>query len=134
MQMSDEIVAGVRAICMAFPEVREEGAWVGVRWRIRTRTFAHMLSIDDSWPSAYARAAATDGPAVVLMFRSSGAELDALRHGGHPFFGPPWRADEVGMLVEEPVDWSEVAELLIESYCAQAPKRLGESVRRPPAP
>ena len=95
------IVAMVRAACRALPEAYEEDAWVGIRWRIRTRTFAHVLTIADGRPPGYVRAAGTDGPAVVLMFRAGGDELTALRSGGTPFFAPPWRADEVGMLVDE---------------------------------
>jgi len=127
-----EILTELRSVCLALPEVTEEQAWVGARWRIRGRTFAHVLTVDSGWPPAYARAAGTDGPANVLTFRSSGQELDVLRRAGHPFFGPPWRADEVGMLLEGDVDWDEVAELVIESYCVQAPKRLAETVDRPP--
>jgi hypothetical protein len=126
-----EVLAELRAVCLELPEAHEEEAWVGTRWRIRTRTFAHVLVVDSGWPPAYARAAGTDGPATVLTFRSSGAELDALRGAGHPFFAPRWRADEVGMIVGADVDWNEVAELITESYCAQAPKSLVDLVRRP---
>jgi hypothetical protein len=65
------------------------------------------------------------------MFRSSGGELGALRESGLPFFGPPWRADEVGMVLGDDVDWDEVAELLTESYCVQAPKKLAAQLDRP---
>ena len=133
MDIEAGIVEHVRSMCLRLPEACEEPAWVGVRWRIRARTFAHVLSVDDGWPSAYARAAATDGPATVLMFRSSGAELDALRAAGEPYFAPPWRADEVGMVVGADVDWTEVAELLTDSYCLRAPKALAASVERPAA-
>jgi hypothetical protein len=126
-----EIVARLRPVCLGLPEAYEEPAWVGTRWRIRRRTFAHVLTVDSGWPPAYARAAGADGPITVLMFRSSGLELEALRSAGHPFFGPPWRADEVGMLLDGDVDWSEVAELLTESYCALAPHHLVEAVERP---
>jgi hypothetical protein len=119
-------------VCLELPEAREEEAWVGLRWRVRARTFAHVLVIDSGWPPAYARAAATEGPATVLMFRSSGSDLDALRGGGHPFFAPPWRSDEVGMVLGAGVDWDEVAELVTGSYCLQAPKRLAAQVARPP--
>jgi hypothetical protein len=67
----------------------------------------------------------------VLMFRSSGPELDALRNAGHPFFAPRWRGDEVGMVLDTDVDWNEVNELVTESYCVQAPKKLVELVDRP---
>jgi hypothetical protein len=113
------------------PEVYEEEAWVGRRWRIGKRTFAHVLVIDSGRPAAYARAAATTGPSTVLMFRSSGAELVALREGGRPFFAPVWRTDEVGVSLDEGVDWEEVAELITESYCVLAPKALVALVRRP---
>jgi len=126
-----EIVAEVRSVCLGLPEAHEEQAWVGTRWRIRERTFAHVLVIDSGWPPAYARAAGSDGRINVMMFRSSGPEVDALRNAGHPFFAPPWRADEVGMVLDAGVDWDEVAELLTESYCAVAPRKLVERVDRP---
>ncbi len=126
-----EIVAEVRSVCLGLPEAHEEQAWVGTRWRIRERTFAHVLVIDSGWPPAYARAAGSDGPINVMMFRSSGPEVDALRNAGHPFFAPPWRADEVGMVLDAGVDWDEVAELLTESYCAVAPRKFVERVDRP---
>jgi hypothetical protein len=129
--VTPDIVARLRSICLPLPEAYEETAWVGTRWRIRKRTFAHVLSVSDGWPPAYARAARTDGPVTVVMFRSSGAELGTLRHAGHPFFGPPWRSDEVGMAFGGDVDWSEVAELLTESYCLLAPRRLAAAVPRP---
>ena len=127
-----EVVAAVGAVCGALPETREEAAWVGTRWRVRSKTFAHVLTIDAGWPPAYARAAATDGPAMVLMFRSTGEELAALRVGSPPFFAPPWRADEVGLVLGDDIDWDEVRELLTESYCACAPAKLVALVARPP--
>ena len=126
-----EIVAQLRTVCLGLPEAYEEQAWVGTRWRIRTRTFAHVLTVDSGWPPAYARAAATNGPATLMMFRSSGTELDALRGAGHPFFAPPWRGDEVGMVLGAGVDWEDVGELLTESYCLLAPTALRGSVNRP---
>ena len=105
-----EIITRLRTVCLRLPEAYEEPAWVGTRWRIRNRTFAHVLFVDSGWPPAYARAAADDGPITVVMFRSSGAELEVLRNTGRPFFAPVWRSDEVGMVLDEPVDWEEVAE------------------------
>jgi hypothetical protein len=123
-----QVVEQVRAVCDELPEASEESAWAGTRWRVKGRTFAHVVAVADGWPGAYARAAATDGPATLLTFRSSGPELDALRHGGPPFFAPVWRADEVGLVVGDDVDWDEVAELVTDSYCVQAPKRLAAGV------
>ena len=35
------------------------------------------------------------------------------------------------MVLDDGTDWDEVAELLAESYCALAPKKLAELVPRP---
>jgi hypothetical protein len=124
-----EILAALRPICLRLPEAYEEDAWVGTRWRVRKRTFAHVLMIAGGWPPAYARAADDDGPVCVFMFRSRGAELGVLRASGRPFFAPVWRSDEVGMILDENSDWDEVVELVTESYCALAPRALREQVR-----
>jgi hypothetical protein len=124
-----DVIARLRDICLALPDAREEAAWVGTRWRVRDRTFAHVLGVVDGHPPGYARALGADGPALLLMFRALGDELDALRHIGPPFFAPPWRRDEVGLVLGPSVDWSEVGELLTESYCAQAPATLAQLVR-----
>lgn len=107
---------------------------MGVRWRIRTRTFAHVLPVTRDWPPAYARVADVADPVEVLTFHSSGQELDALVASGPPFYKPPWSPTIVGMVLGPGVDWDEVAELLIESYCQLAPKKLAALVTRPPDP
>ncbi len=131
----DDVPAAVldrlRAICGRLPEVVEEPAWVGRRWRIRTRTFAHVLVVDDGRPAAHARALGHDGPALVLTFRSAGEELDVLKHAGPPFFSPVWFEDIIGLELDDATDWDEVAELCTESYCHLAPKKLAALVARP---
>ena len=127
-----EVLARIRLVCVALPQAYEESAWVGTRWRIRGRTFAHVLLIDSGWPPVYARAAGSDGPITVMTFRSSDGELEALRRAGFPFFKPRWRADIVGMVLDAGTDWEEVAELITESYRILAPKRLVELVDGPP--
>jgi hypothetical protein len=129
-----EILDRIRPVCRGLPETYEEPAWVGTRWRIRKRTFAHVLTVDPDHEMTYARAAATDEPVCVLTFRSPGDEIDGLVRSGHPFFKPDWAADVVGMVLGDHVDWDEVAELLTESYCVLAPKKLTALVSRPTPP
>jgi YjbR len=116
----EDVVAAVRSRCLGLPETVERPAWAGIQWRIRDRTFAHVLAVDFA-----------DGPVTVITFRSTGPELAALRRAGHPFFRPAWGADAVGMVLEPDVDWSEVAELITESYCVVAPKKLVARIDRP---
>jgi len=128
----DDVLARLQAICGRLPEVHREPAWVGTRWRVRDKTFAHVLTIADGHPPAYAEAATTDGPACVLTFRARGPELEVLSHAPAPFFKPVWFPDIVGLHLDDATDWEEIGELLTESYCALAPKRLVTRVDRPP--
>ena len=118
------VIERLRHICGALPEAYEEPAWVGLRWRIRLQTFAHVLRVEAGRPEAVARAAGTPGPATVLLFRSAGEELAALAHAGPPYFSAPWGYDAVGLVLDVDPDWEEVRELLVESFRIRAPKRL----------
>jgi hypothetical protein len=127
------IVDRVRSLCMRLPDAYEEKAWAGARWMVRKRTFAHVLGVEDGNPRAYALAAGAEGPLVVVTFRAQGPELDALRHVGHPFFVARWGRDVVGMVVDDDTDWDDLGDLLTESYCVMAPKKLVALVDRPAA-
>lgn len=132
--VAPEVLAQLRPICLGLPETYEEGAWTGTRWCVRKRNFAHVLTIDSGWPPVYAdNAGATeaDGLVTILTFRSSGEELDVLAAAGHPFFKPQWGPTVMGMVIDGDTDWDEVAELVTESYCFLAPKKLVARVDRP---
>ncbi|CCH18087.1 MmcQ/YjbR family DNA-binding protein [Micromonospora lupini] len=126
-----EVLDRLRPICRGLPETYEEPAWVGIRWRIRRRTFAHVLTVDPERQAVLARAAALARPACLLVFRSPLDEIAGLLSGGHPFYKPDWSPNVLGMILDEATDWAEVGELLTESYCVQAPKRLAALVDRP---
>jgi predicted DNA-binding protein (MmcQ/YjbR family) len=126
----DELVTALRAICVALPDAEEQKAWAGVRWTVRKRSFAHVMAVE---PERFGGSG--EDPAVnVVTFRSSGAELDVLFHAGHPFFRAGYGDDMVVMILDGEVDWEEVGELLTESYCLFAPKKLVALVDRPPEP
>lgn len=125
-----EVVARLRAACAHLPEVVEEEAWIGTRWRVRTQVFAHVVLIVGGHPPVYARNAGAED-ALVLTFRSSGEELDALSSAGPPFFRPTWAPNVVGLRLDDATDWDDVAELLTESYCLLAPRSLAARVTRP---
>lgn len=113
----DDVTTRLRELCLALPDAYEEQAWVGTRWMVRKRTFAHVLGVE----------AEGADPVVVLSFRSAGEELEALRRVGHPFFVLGWGRDAMGMVLDDP-DWDEVAELVTESFCVMAPKKLAARV------
>ena len=122
---SDGVPEGIevrlRELCLALPDAYEERAWVGTRWMVRSKTFAHVLGVE---------VGAAD-PLVVLSFRAEGEELETLRHTGHPFFVLGWGRDAIGMVLDDETDWNEVHELVTESFCMLAPKKLIALVDRP---
>jgi hypothetical protein len=126
-----DIIDEVRSVCLGLPEAYEEFAWAGTRWRVRKHTFAHVVTVVSGWWPEHPVADWADGPTTVVSFRSAGQELDALAHAGYPFYKLHWGSNVVGMVLDESTDWAEVAELLTESYCVMAPKKLVQRVDRP---
>jgi predicted DNA-binding protein (MmcQ/YjbR family) len=120
----EEIEERLRAICLALPDAHEQVAWKGTRWMVRKKTFASVLGIDD----------AEGLRSVLLAFRSEGDELEMFRHSGHPFLMLEWGRDAVGLVLDDNTDWDEVRELVTDSYCVMAPKKLAAQVDRPPEP
>lgn len=109
----DAIVRRVRAACAHLPEAYEEQAFQGVRWRIRGATLAALNSKED------------DNRTVTYVTFHSREELAALVATGHPFY-PGWGGGLVAMVLtdDETTDWDDLRELLTESYCILAPKKL----------
>ncbi len=103
-----------------FPECRREDAWTGVRWRVGTATVAHVFGGEDQL--------------LRLTFRAEPDEVMAFEHLGAPYFRAGWGGNVVGVLLDGWRDWDELAELLTDSYCLQAPARLAGQVSRPVPP
>jgi YjbR protein len=118
------ILDRLRSICAVLSEVYEEPAWIGVRWRIRTRTFAHVYSPDpDRYPVYAPYVTDGEGP-IVMTFRAPVEDLRALTGNGFPYFKADWGHNVVGAVLGEHTDWAELAELIADSYCEMAPKFL----------
>ena len=111
------MLARIDAVLTALPECRQEDAWVGVRWRVGGATVAHVFGGEDQ--------------RFRVVFRAEPDEVLAFEHLGEPYFRGSWGDNMVGMLLDDHTDWQEVAELLTDSYCLQAPQRLVEQVARP---
>lgn len=128
------LLAKVRTLCLGLEGAYEEQAWVGTRWMVRKRNFAHVVAIAEGYPAAYARAAGSDGPLVVLTFRATDMLRDVLRDAGPRFFVPRWGTlwgtKVVGIKLAGRVDWAEVKTLLSESHRLLATTRAGAIPRR----
>ena len=113
----EAMVRRIGAVLGAFPDCREEGAWVGTRWRVGGNTVAHVFGGEDQL--------------LRITFRADPEEVMAFEHLGAPYFRAGWGRNVVGMLLDEDTDWVELAELLTDSYCLQAPASLASRVARP---
>ncbi len=123
-ELSPEVVDRVRSICAALPETQEQQAWVGVRWRVRHHTFAHVLEVVDGKPQGHAKAVGSDGPVTMLTFRGPASEVEAYASMGAPYFYAGWGRDVVGLVLDDDTDWDEVEELISDSYRELAPRTL----------
>jgi len=114
-------LARLRAILARLPECREEDAWTGVRWRVAgsSATVAHVFGGEDQL--------------FRITFRAEPEEVMAFQHLGAPYFKAEWGGNVVGLLLDDDTDWEELAELLTDSFCLQAPQRLVDLVDRPGA-
>jgi hypothetical protein len=119
-----EVVARLGITALALPETYEEDAWTGVRWRIRAKTFAHVMVAQVGFESSFRDITGIAAPSTILTFRATGEELLALVHAGLPFYQPPWSPTIVGMVIDDDTDWAEVIDLVTESYRVCAPQKL----------
>lgn len=98
----------------ALPGCVAEDAWVGVRWRVRGATVAHVFGGEDQ--------------RFRLVVRAEPDEVAAFEAMGEPYFRAGWGENVVGLLLDDRTDWDEVEELLVASYCVQAPARRAQEV------
>jgi hypothetical protein len=119
-----EILDRLRPIGRRLPEAYEEPAWIGVRWRIRNRTFAHVYQPEPERHPIYAQYPAAGEHPTVMTFRVPADDLLGLTGSGFPFFRAGWGRNVAGALLGDHTDWIEIAELVTDSYCEMAPKFL----------
>lgn len=109
-EVPDEWISRLDQVFAIFPETYSERAWVGTRWRVGQATVAHVFGGEDQQ--------------FRVVFRAPDAEVMAFEHLGPRYFRADWGRNVVGVILDGDTDWDEVAELLTESYCVQAPARL----------
>lgn len=112
-----EWVDRIDATLSRLPECKQARAWTGASWKVGAATVAHVFGGEDQL--------------IRLVVRAEPDEVMALQHLGPPYFKASWGANVVGLVLDDDTDWEEVAELLTDSYCVQAPAHLAEQVPRP---
>jgi predicted DNA-binding protein (MmcQ/YjbR family) len=104
----------VRAVCLSLPEAKEQpfGGHTAPAFRVRDKIFV-MTSEDAS---------------SMTMKAPPGVQGILIASDPDRFFSPKYVGPKgwIGIRLDLKVapDWDEVAEMIIESYCLTAPKRL----------
>ena len=123
----DELLGEIRAICLGFPEAVEQETWEQPTFRVRSKIFAIVGEVD---PADEDRASMVDrggSPALIrISMKTPPGDQELLLAEGEPFFFPPYVGSRgwIGIVVGETTDFSEIAELIEDSYRMTAPKRL----------
>jgi hypothetical protein len=78
IEPSGEVVARVASTALALPDAYEEYAWTGVRWRVRNKTFAHVLVAQKGYTSAYSGLTGVTDPTTVLTHAAEELECQGL--------------------------------------------------------
>jgi hypothetical protein len=120
----DPVLARLSEICLSLPEASCEDRGQHAQFLVRGRTFAYYL-VDHHG----------DG-IVALCFRAAPGENEVLvasdptRFYLPAYIGPRgWGALRLDL---DEIDWTEVSELVTDSYRLGAPKRLSVLVDAPP--
>jgi hypothetical protein len=121
VEIPEDIVERIGALCLALPEVtsRVDPS------RITARSTAHAFYIRRRpFCLLVARENPTGKPVPLLVLRAGPEERKALLSVGHPFFASRAGRDRIVVVLTGDTDWSEIRELVIESYRILAPKKL----------
>jgi hypothetical protein len=113
----DDALAHLRRICLAFPEVTERPSHGAPTWFVRDRqTFASL------WPHGHHQ---YDFPHLCCA-APPGAQAELIAASADRFFRPPYVGGRgwLGVRLDGPVDWDEIAELCEDAYRVIAPARL----------
>ena len=113
---SSPTLSRLRSICLSLPEAVEQETWEAPTFRVRNKIFA-MLHQVESRPSVWCKAPkGVQGALVVTNPRR--------------FFVPPYVGHNgwVGIRLDHAIDWDELEDIVTESYCMTAPKRLATLV------
>jgi hypothetical protein len=115
--MAQAPLTKLRKLCLALPEAHEVEAWGEPTFRVRNKMFA-----------MYARANNHHGGGRDAVWCKAAAVNQRLMVEAAPdrFFVPPYVGPSgwVGVWLDGKIDWSELDDLLRDSYRMIAPKKL----------
>jgi predicted DNA-binding protein (MmcQ/YjbR family) len=112
VQTPDQLIDRLRKICLSLPEAVEKETWGHPTFRVRDKIFVGC-GVGDGITTMSAKT--VDG------------EQEALLEQGEPFFFPKYVGSKgwIGVVLSNGTDWDHIWEIVVDSYQAIAPKKLG---------
>lgn len=122
-------LAQLREICLGLPEASEKETWEHPTFRVRDKIFAGMGTGEGS-TAAPSFVDDASGPVTAITMKAAPGEQASLLAQGPPFFRPKYVGNRgwIGIVIDDETDWAEVEELVLDSYLAIAPKKLGSQL------
>ncbi len=113
--MSDDALQKLRALCLALPETTERLSHGEPTWFIRDKKTFVMLADHHH-----------DDRLAFWCAAAFGAQDVMVRAAPLRFFRPPYVGVRgwLGVWLDVPVDWDEIAAIVVDAYRVVAPKRL----------
>jgi hypothetical protein len=113
----DELLAGLRAICLGFPEVTERLSHGSPTWFVRDKNVFVTGLVDGHHGNEFPHFWCAAPP---------GAQQELVEAEPDRFFRPPYVGGRgwLGVRLDRGVDWGEIAGICEEAYRVIAPKRL----------
>ena len=112
--MITDLLSRVRGICLALPEATEQEAWGEPTFRVRRKIFA-----------MFANSHHGDGRMALWCKAPLGVQEILVRSAPEKFFVPPYAGAKgwIGIVLDR-TDDAEIRELVVQSYCMTAPRKL----------
>ncbi|MGC5377110.1 MmcQ/YjbR family DNA-binding protein [Micromonospora sp. DT68] len=112
-----ELLARVREICLALPEVTERLSHGSPTWFVRDKSVFVTLHVDGHHQNDFPHLWCAAPP---------GAQAELTAADPERFFRPPYVGGRgwLGVRLDGAVDWVEIDELCRDAYREIAPKRL----------
>jgi hypothetical protein len=109
-----------RRICLALPDATEQEAWGEPTWRIRKKIFAMFASAGTHHGA---------GGDALWLKAPLGVQEMLVRSAPETYFVPPYVGVKgwIGVVLAT-IDDAELAELVAQSYCLIAPRKLAAQV------
>jgi hypothetical protein len=117
----------LRKLCLALPAAHEVEAWGEPTFRVRNKLFAMYADADNHHGA---------GRPAVWLKAAPGNQALMVKAAPERFFVPPYVGPSgwVGVWLDRQADWTDLADLILDSYCLVAPKRLLAELTRPSLP